>query len=74
MGFFGFGTKTKADWDREIIRLNGQLADAKAALSQLKVKHPGINSDGAIHHQKFLIEQLKAKIANAKIERRNAPK
>ena len=74
MGLFGFGTKTKADWDREIISLNSQLASAKAALANLKIKHSGISSENAIAHQKFVIERLKADIANAKIKRQSAPK
>ncbi len=77
MGLFGFGTKTKADWDSEIMSLNNQLAEAKAILARAKAdkkRIKGINFDGTIHHQTFVIERLKADIANAKIKRQSAPK
>lgn len=80
MGLFGFlSPKTKADWDKKIMELNSRLANAKASLAQMKAdkkrfKSTTLNFDGAIHHYTFLVESLKAEIANAKIQRRNAPK
>lgn len=78
MGLFGFlSPKTKADWDKKIMELNSRLANAKASLAQMKAdkkRIKSLNFDGAIHHYTFLVESLKAEIANAKIQRRNAPK
>ena len=68
--------KTKAEWDRKIISLNNQLASAKTILAQAKANKKrikGMNYDGTIHQYTYRVEQLKAEIANAKIERRNAP-
>lgn len=73
-----FGSpKTKADWDREIISLNSQLANAKATLASAKAdkkRIKGMKFDGTIHHYTYLVERLKAQIANAKIQRKSAPK
>lgn len=72
MGLFGFGTKTKADWDREIMRLNERLTHEKGLLATYKARPQ--NYGHAIAGQKQQIERVKAELANAKIQRRNAPK
>lgn len=77
MGLFGlFGTKTKADWDREIISLQTRLAEAKASYASNKAWgcKNGLDCRPAALHDKQLIAQLQAQIANAKIQRKNAPK
>ena len=81
MALFGiFGTKTKADWDREIARINSELASQKSSLATLKseqTKFKGnkhMNFDTAIGSTKSYIERLKGELANAKLARKNAPK
>ncbi len=68
-------TWTKSDWDREIMRLNNELADAKIRL-QMKRREVKGNpmADYWISFPLREVEELKAKIANAKIQRKNAPK
>ena len=68
-------TWTKSDWDREIMRLNNELADAKIRL-QMKRREVKGNpmADYWISFPLREVEELKAKIANAKIKRKNAPK
>lgn len=73
MGLFGFGTKTKSDWDEEIQSLNNRLAGRKADLARYKAMY-GSSQPYMIAGVKSDIERLKAEIANAKIERKNAPK
>lgn len=73
MGLFGFGTKTKADWDREIESLNRELANAQGRLASHKAMY-GNKQPYVIAADKSQIAQIKARIANAKIEKRNAPK
>ena len=81
MGLFGFGTKTKADWDRKIIDLNSELARSKSCLAdakkreqEAKRRHQNIAFSHGVNYWQGIIERLKADIANAKIERKNAPK
>lgn len=80
MGLFGFGTRTKADWDREIARLNSEIASAKSSLAFEKREkanmkgRSGFNFDNAIGSCKMRIERLKGELANAKLARKNAPK
>lgn len=73
MGLFGFGTKTKSDWDKEIQSKNSYLAKRKADLAKYKAMY-GSSQPALIAGIKSDIERLKAEIANAKIERKNAPK
>lgn len=73
MGLFGFGTKTKADWDRTIMRLNEQLAHEKELLAKYKAR-PANFSATVVAGQKAQIERIKAELANAKIKRQSAPK
>lgn len=71
MGLFNlFGTKTKADWDREISSLEHQLAAHKMALAHAR-QYKQKEHIGACQRA---IEQIKGNIAKAKIARRNAPK
>lgn len=80
MGFFGFGTKTKADWDRKIQSLNSDLAIAKTSLAsakerekEAKRRHQNVAYSHGVSYWQGVIEGIKADIANAKIEKRNAP-
>ena len=73
MGLFGFGTKTKADWDKKIIELNNELARYKSEYASAKPHlKPGMSHNHDWH--KARIEHAKAELANAKIQRRSAPK
>lgn len=82
MGLFGFGSlKTKADWDKRIMSLNNDLASAKTCLASAKKReqdarrnHQNVAFSHGVTYWQSVIERLKAQIANAKIERRNAPK
>ena len=89
MGLFGFGTKTKADWDREIARLQYELAqlqssyeyykadvaNAKAYMKASKNKNYSYaSSEHKMNSLKAQVAQKKAEIAKAKMERKNAPK
>ena len=68
-----FGTKTKADWDKKIMDLNNELARYKSEYAAAKPNlKPGMSHNHDWH--KGRIERCKAELANAKIERRNAPK
>ena len=77
MGFLnslGFGhAKTKADWDERIVVMNRELANLQARLESAKAMY-GNKQPAVIAGFKAQIAQKKADIANAKIERRNAPK
>lgn len=74
MGLFGFGApKTKAEWDKKIIELNNELARLKSQYAMAKPHlKPGMSHNHDWH--KAGIERCKAELANAKIQRRNAPK
>jgi len=89
MGLFGFGTKTKADWDREITRLQSELAQLqssyeyyKAAVASAKAymkasKNKNYSYAGTEHKMNSLKAEVaykKAQIAKAKMEKKNAPK
>ena len=71
-------TWTKSDWDREIMRLNNELAEAKLRLQSSKMQLKGNKDKGWVAYQLSFpqrkVEELKAKIANEKIQRINAPK
>ena len=68
-------TWTKSDWDQEIMRLNNRLADAKIRLQMKKREVKGNPmADYWISFPLREVEELKAKIANAKIQRQSAPK
>lgn len=74
MGLFGFGgSKTKAEWDKRIMELNNELARLKAQYAAAK---PTLKPDMSHDHDwhKAGIERCKAELANAKIQRKNAPK
>jgi hypothetical protein len=74
MGLFGFGTpKTKADWDKEILRLTDELASKKAAYARAK---PHLTPASSHNHDwhKAGIEYTKGELAHAKLMRKNAPK
>ena len=74
MGLFGlFGKRTKADWDNEIMRLNVELARGQSNLSMLRSTNKNGRNDSSILNCKSHVEGIKAAIANAKIQRRNAP-
>lgn len=80
MGLFGFlGSRTKADIDREIAYLQGQLehqkvilADAKARNAEYKRRKVAMHVD--INSIMINTANIKAKIANLKAERKSAPK
>ena len=80
MGLFGlFGSRTKADIDREIAYLQGQLehqkvilADAKSRNAEYKRRKVAMHVD--INSIMVNTANIKAKIANLKAERKSAPK
>lgn len=74
MGLFGlFGTRKKADWDRDIMRLNDELARSQSHLAMLRTTNKGGVNNCNIINTKNHIEWIKSQIANAKIQRRSAP-
>ena len=76
MGLFGFfGSRTKADIDREIARLQGDVERLKASYALAKArkgKISGVNTNPEQYPP--MIAQKKAQIANLKAERKSAPK
>ena len=81
MGLFGlFGTRTKADIDREIASLQVDLERAKARLASAKEENKEFarRKMSAYHadtlNPTYEIGHIKTKIANLKAERKNAPK
>lgn len=76
MGLFGFfGSRTKADIDREIASLQGDVERLKASYALAKArkgKISGVNTNPEQYPP--LIAQKKAQIANLKAERKSAPK
>ena len=81
MGLFGlFGTRTKADIDREIASLQGDLERAKANLANAKEANKEFaRRKMSAHHADTYnltleIARIKTKIANLKAERKSAPK
>ena len=74
MGLFSslFKKSTKADYDRMIILYTKQLANAQSRLESHKAVY-GRSQPAVIAADKRDIAQIKANIARAKIERRNAP-
>lgn len=62
---------TKADWDKEIMSLNHSLAVKQSSLAYYRSTK---SSPYTISRTQGEIASIKARIANAKIERRNAPK
>ena len=76
MGLFGiFGPRTKADIDREIAELQGEVERLKAAYASAKLRQgkiSNVNTNPAQYPPK--IANVKAKIAKLKAERKNAPK
>lgn len=70
------GHKTKSEYDREIARLQGEVERLKASYAQAKYlqKHgnSGVNYNPGQYPPK--IANAKAKIAQLKAERKNAPK
>ncbi len=76
MGLFGFfGSRTKADIDREIASLQGDVERLKASYALAKArkgKISGVNTNPEQYPP--LIAQRKAQIASLKAERKTAPK
>ena len=76
MGLFGiFGSRSKADIDCEIAKLQGEVERLKAAHAEAKERQKwknGVNYNPAQYPP--LIANAKAKIAALKAERKNAPK
>lgn len=76
MGLFGFfGSRTKADIDREIASLQGDVERLKASYALAKArkgKISGVNTNPEQYPP--LIAQRKAQIAHLKAERKSAPK
>lgn len=76
MGLFGlFGSRSKADIDREIASLQGEVERLKAAHAVAKERQKwknGVNYNPSQYPP--LIANAKAKIAALKAERKNAPK
>lgn len=72
--------KTKAEWDSKIMSLNDELTRAKVHLQEAKFNAKRYSTPGNLHHANDVkstqqkIERLKGEIANAKIQRKNAPK
>ena len=72
--------KTKAEWDSKIMSLNNELTRAKVHLQSAKINAKRYHTPGNLYHENDVkstqakIEHLKGEIANAKIQRRNAPK
>lgn len=65
--------KTKAEWDKKIMELNMELARLKAQYAAAKPHlKPGMSHNHNWHIAG--IERCKAELANAKIQRKNAPK
>lgn len=77
MGLFNLfgGSRTKADIDREIARLQGEVEYLKASMADAKARQGKI-SGVRTHPEQFppMIAQKKAQIANLKAERKTAPK
>lgn len=72
-GIFSSSTKTKSEWDREILRLTEQLASYKADYARAKPNlKPGMSYNHDWH--KSRIEYTKGELAKAKLMRKNAPK
>ena len=72
-GIFSSSTKTKSEWDREILRLTEQLASYKADYARAKpYLKQGLSHNHAWH--KGRIEYTKGELAKAKLMRKNAPK
>lgn len=78
MGLFGlFGTRTKADIDREIASLQDDLERAKANLAINKELNKRDKNRGIVHdtyNLTYRIADIKSRIARLKAERKNAPK
>lgn len=66
-------SKTKSDWDKEILRLTDELASRKAAYARAK---PNLTPRSSHNHDwhKACIERTKGELAHAKLMRKNAPK
>jgi uncharacterized small protein (DUF1192 family) len=76
MGLFGFfgSTKTKADIDREIASLQGDVERLKASYAVAKERQKwknGVNYNPQQYPP--MIAEKKAKIASLKAQRKNAP-
>ena len=69
------GPKTKSEYDREIARLQGEVERLKASYAQAKEwqkRKNGVNYNPSQYPP--MIAKTKAKIAQLKAERKNAPK
>lgn len=83
MGLFSFlgnlGPQTKADWDQKITSLNTRLAGYQSEVASLQAARKTCNKsnqqavDIQIATAKRMIANIKAEIANAKVQRRSAP-
>lgn len=77
MGLFNLfgGSRTKADIDREIARLQGEVEYLKASMADAKARQK-MFSGVRTHPEQYppMIAQKKAQIANLKAERKSAPK
>ena len=69
-GIFSSSTKTKSDWDREIQSLNRTIAHWQSELARAQAKKDKVFAGMCKQH----IARYKAELANAKINRKNAPK
>lgn len=68
-----FGTKTKSEWDKTIMSYQTAIANAQGRLASHKATY-GNKQPAIIAADKAQIAHLKAELANAKIQRKNAPK
>lgn len=77
MGLFNLfgGSRTKADIDREIARLQGEVEYLKARMADAKARQKMFSGVRTSPEQyPPMIAQKKAQIANLKAERKSAPK
>jgi hypothetical protein len=71
LGLLGIGgSKTKSDWDDDIQRLNRTIAHWQSELARAQANKNKIFAAECKKH----IAYYKAELANAKINRKNAPK
>lgn len=65
--------KTKAEWDEKIMKLNKELASKQSYLASVRTWSNSSNKKYNISRTQGEIASIRADIANAKLQRRNAP-
>lgn len=74
-GIFSSSTKTKSEWDREILRLTKKLEEDKLSLQYSKRINKGKpNYAYLISHPERRVAETKMALAEAKMRRKEAPK